>query len=220
MSLAEYEGGFWEEGQEATIGFLRHSEIKHGRVAMAAFVGYLVHAQGWTWPFPMRMDGTPWPKLEDAGSVPALWDALPQASKWQIVLAIGALELWDEYQFEGVPEDKEPHYMRGGQPGKFANRKGSIFPFNLYDPFGFNKGMSAEKRENRLVMEVNNGRLAMIGIFGFLAEGAVPGSVPLLKGLIPAYNGNVMIPFEGDFHWLTPNYDSASAMASSVTESL
>ena len=94
------EGGFWEEGQEATIGFLRHSEIKHGRVAMAAFVGYLVHAQGWTWPFPMRMDGTPWPKLEDAGSVPALWDALPQASKWQIVLAIGALELWDEYQFD------------------------------------------------------------------------------------------------------------------------
>ena len=54
-------------------------------------------------------------------------------------------------------------------------------------------------------MEVNNGRLAMIGIMGFLAEGVTPGSVPLLKGVIPSYNGNVMIPFEGDFHWLTPN---------------
>jgi len=199
MNLATFEGGFWDQGQEATIGWLRQSEIKHGRVAMAAFVGYIIHAQGITWPFPMQMDGAAWPKLASVGSVPALWDALPEVSKWQIIIAIGALEFWDEYQFEGIPEDKEPHYMRGGQPGKFANKKNSIFPLNLYDPFGFNKGMSDEKREKRLVMEINNGRLAMIGIFGFLAEGAVPGSVPLLKGIIPHYDGNVMIPFEGDF---------------------
>ena len=67
----------------------------------------------------------------------------------------------------------------------------------------------------RLVMEVNNGRLAMIGIFGFLAEGAVPGSVPLLKGLIPGYSGNVMIPFEGDFKWFPGNMiaDAADAVS-------
>ena len=205
MNLASYEGGFWEQGQDATIGFLRQAEIKHGRVAMAAFVGFLVHSQSYTWSFPMRLDGGGWPKLEEVGSVPALWDALPQASKWQIILAIGCLEFWDEYQFEGVPEEKPKHYMRGGQPGKFPRSKGSIFPFDLYDPFNLNSRMKEEKRERRLVMEVNNGRLAMIGIMGFLAESKVPGSVPLLKGIVPAYNGNVMVPFEGDFHLFTPN---------------
>ena len=43
--------------------------------------------------------------------------------------------------------------------------------------------------------EINNGRLAMIGLFGFLSESAIPGSVPLLKGLVPAYGGEVMAPF-------------------------
>ena len=32
----------------------------------------------------------------------------------------------------------------------------------------------------------------MLGIFGFLAEGKVEGSVPALKGIIPHYGGEVM----------------------------
>ena len=42
--------------------------------------------------------------------------------------------------------------------------------------------------------------LAMIGLFGFLSESQVPGSVPALSGLgIRPYEGNIMIPFEGNF---------------------
>jgi hypothetical protein len=70
-------------------------------------------------------------------------------------------------------------------------------PLNLYDPFGFNKNKSDEWKAQKLKTEINNGRLAMIGLMSLLSEGAVPGSVPLLKGVIPASGEiNVMSPFD------------------------
>ena len=43
-----------------------------------------------------------------------------------------------------------------------------------------------------LIAEINNGRLAMLGIMGFIAEAKIPGAVPALQGLIPAYKGEVL----------------------------
>ena len=199
LNLAEAE--FWEETNEATIGFLRHAEIKHGRVAMFAFVGYIVQAQGITWPDKMTLAGDSWP-VTAGNSVPAQWDALPEISKWQIILVIGFLELWGEAAMT-------PHYMRGGKPGAYPSltAKDSMakdlphpVPLDLFDPFKLSKNASPEKKAKGLLMEINNGRLAQIGIFGFLAESKVPGSVPALKGLIPAYDGDYMAPFAANFH--------------------
>merc|ERR1719454_1191484 len=91
--------------------------------------------------------------------------------------------------------------MKGGKPGYFPPFNGGDIelphpvPFNLFDPFGFSKKASDEKKAAGLVKEINNGRLAMIGIFGFLAESKIEGSVPALKGIIPAYAGEVMAPY-------------------------
>jgi len=180
----------WDNTNEQSIAFLRQAEIKHGRVAMAAFVGYIAQSNGLHFPWPMTFDGTPFPSA--AGSPPEQWDALPDAAKWQIILFVGFLEWFSEAS--------GTHYMRGGIPGAYPKFSESDLvphsvPFDLFDPFGFSNKASAEKKEAGLIKELNNGRLAMIGIIGFLSEQKVEGSVPLLKGVVSHYAGEPMAPF-------------------------
>merc|ERR1719384_47801 len=87
------DAAYWGKSDEATIGWLRQAEIKHGRVAMAAFVGHVVQSN-FHWPWPMTMDGTPFPSTDL--SPPEQWDALPFASKVQIILFVGFLEWYSE----------------------------------------------------------------------------------------------------------------------------
>ena len=113
----------------------------------------------------------------------------------QIIGAIGV--------FEHISEDKnflaadgKVHYMRGGTPGYMPTFKANVHPvpLNLWDPFGFTKSMTAERKAKALVAEVNNGRLAMIGIFGLLSasKGLI---VPGLDGLgLKQYAGEYMAP--------------------------
>merc|ERR1711956_22753 len=95
---------FWGSTEEAMIGFLRESEIKHGRIAMSGFVGYIVHANGIHWPWK-----GPWESIPTDVSPQEAWDLTPEVAK--------------------------------------------------------------------LLAEVNNGRLAMTGLFGFLSESQLQGSV-------------------------------------------
>jgi len=196
LSLADAD--FWDQGNEATIGFLRQSEIKHGRVAMAAFVGYCVQSN-FHWPWAMTQAGDPFPATSIGPE--AQWDAIPSAAKWQIFTIIAALELWDEA--DGGADDPK-HYMRGRTPGKYPSfqlfRDNVHWVLDLYDPFKLSRKQSQETKDKRLIMEINNGRLAMIGIFGFLAADAVPGSVPALNNIATPYDGDIMAPFAPQFH--------------------
>ncbi|KAL1521222.1 hypothetical protein AB1Y20_022771 [Prymnesium parvum] len=202
----------WGKGSEATIGWLRHSEIKHGRIAMFAFVGYCVQANGVHWPWQLTSAGLSFGDISAAGFPAEQWDALPTAAKLQILGAIGLLE----YFGEGGAGTLGAHYTKGGKPGYFPPLKGSSsiphpVPFNLYDPFGLSAGKTAEQKARGLVSEINNGRLAMIGIIGFLSASKVPGSVPALSGVIPSYAGEPMAPFsavDSALPFVTPMLDA------------
>merc|ERR1712086_1193294 len=92
---------------------------------------------------------------------------------------------------------------------------------NLYDPFGFNKNASPEKKAKGLRAEINNGRLAMLGIFGILSASKIPGSVPGLATIdIKPYAGEYMGPFvAGDVTCSTwrPSSPSKQACRQAVT---
>jgi hypothetical protein len=182
----------------ATIGYLRHAEIKHSRVAMAAFVGYCIQAQGQHFPW------LPYRGFEEGLTPPEQWDAMPGAAKWQFFVAIGILEAMGEVFPAGQ------HYMTGGRPGVYPSlanpsdelaASGAYPPhpvLDLWDPLGFMQYQSAESKERRLRVEINNGRLAMLGIFSLISEAKVPGAVPFLAGKIPNLPDlEIMGPFVG-----------------------
>jgi hypothetical protein len=189
LNLADQE--FWDQTNEATIGWLRESEIKHGRIAMFGFVGYCVHANGIRWPW-----HGPWDTIPLDISPQEMWDLQPESAKWQIIATIGLFEFWRESSYV-LAQEGEAHYMRGGKPGFFPtfDQIPHPVPLNLFDPFKLSKRKSPEKKAKGLITEINNGRLAMLGLMGFLAESQTPGSVPLLTSLgLKSYGGNIMDP--------------------------
>jgi hypothetical protein len=231
LALADQD--FWAQGNEATVGFLRHAEIKHGRVAMAGFVGYIFGANKIV--FPWALTGGPlagqgpfegisgesimFSDIANAGTPMDQWDALPSSAKLQILGTIFILE----WIGEGANAGLSTHYMRGGKPGDYpslkeASAQGLIphpVPFDLFNPLGllpFDK-MSEEQKARGRNVEINNGRAAMLGIFGFISasKGLI---VPGLDGIegIGRYDGVYMGAFS--------NGDSGLPFVSSMLESI
>ena len=168
---------FWGLGEEGTVGYLRHAEIKHGRVAMAGFLGFCAQstplvAGEHSLPFRLRGENGVFPTPPYRGFVPDVspqeqsraarrsprrasggggllssrpdssrrWDNIPLIGKLQILVFVGMLESYGEIL--------APHYTKGGLPGYYPPIKGKRpeLIFNLYDPFNFFEGDSAEKK--------------------------------------------------------------------------
>merc|ERR1719426_497585 len=130
-----------ENMDEGNLNLVRAAELKHGRVAMLATVGWAWTATG------AHFEGMLSTSAGISFASLATLDPLTAASKvpgagiWQMILAIGALEVfW---------ENKYPSYKCGGNYG---------VPACTQDP---------EKFKELQLAELKNGRLAMIGIISF-----------------------------------------------------
>jgi len=196
--------GYWDplrigDTEPEFVAWFRHAEIKHGRIAMFGFVGFLVQNAGIHFPWNLQgLMGTEvisHAQISAAGGPLDQWDALPSAAKLQIFFVIGCLEFWGESSY-ALNAAGQQHYVRGGKPGfypSFAPIRDSGLgqpTLDLFDPFGFSKKKTPEQKERGLLVELNNGRAAMLGIIGLVSAS---------KGLIvPGLDSLPLKPYAGE----------------------
>ena len=152
--------GLADLGTPATLAWFRAAELKHSRVAMAASVGWIINEAGVVFPGDIAT-GVPFASL---GKGVQAWANVPDAGKLQMLLAIGAIETASEFQ--------KPHYMSGGRLGSIPGP----FGLRLWDPIGSMSSMDEDTKATKRQMELNNGRLAMIGVASFISASYIDGS--------------------------------------------
>jgi hypothetical protein len=154
---------------ENRLRWYRQAEIKHGRVCMAAFVGWLVSLNGGVFP---------WLK-ESVGANPLeTWSNTPLEYQLGFVLSCGLIEwrtLNGKWAFNAANDEPGSLTRPGAKLGV------ATVPFG-WDPIGLmSKYKTAEQRAVSLESELKNGRLAMIGVASLYFSTAIPDSVPFLS---------------------------------------
>jgi len=140
--------GFSADASENKIRFYREVELKHGRVAMLAALGFLVGENF----HPL------WGGNIDVPSYIAFQETPLQPFWPAVVFAIAIPEIFSVFTFVS-PLGGEPWAIRADHyPGDLG-----------FDPLGLKPGTEAELKEMQ-TKEINNGRLAMIGAAGMIAQ--------------------------------------------------
>jgi len=169
-----------EDARPDALKWFQNAEIKHGRIAMIATIGFMVQKFGVHFPLYLGPSGsnvfspasdsawllssTTGVTFSDIASAAPL-DAIkmvPGAGWLQIFFMAG----W----FECVAYDRQWN-KENPIPGDYG-----------YDPLGFTKregGWESEELKSLRLKEIKNGRVAMMSIAGWVANEAIPGAFPV-----------------------------------------
>eukprot|EP00316_Scyphosphaera_apsteinii_P013141 CAMPEP_0119318076 /NCGR_PEP_ID=MMETSP1333-20130426/45369_1 /TAXON_ID=418940 /ORGANISM="Scyphosphaera apsteinii, Strain RCC1455" /LENGTH=208 /DNA_ID=CAMNT_0007324179 /DNA_START=27 /DNA_END=653 /DNA_ORIENTATION=- len=155
--------GYWDplglasKASPEQFARFRAVELKHGRIAMAASTGYIVQS---FLRFPGYLSVSEKIKFADLPNGIAGFGKIPPAGLLQILLGIGLMEGLTWKFYEGPWPGKVPE---GKAPGDVAGDLWVRYP----DP---------EVKADKLNIELNNGRAAMMGITGMLMHDHLTGS--------------------------------------------
>jgi hypothetical protein len=154
--------GFLKDGKQSTFDDLREKELKHGRVAMLAVVGYLTTAAGF------RFTGA-----EDIPDGLASFPALLHSKDgvWVLVQMAG-------FFLAAEIANRDNDFIGGEAEFVGDYRNGAL-------DFGWDK-LSPETKMKKRAIELNNGRAAMMGIWGLVVHEQMGVSI-LPGGYLPGH---------------------------------
>ena len=159
-----------EYGSEATGTFLRAAELKHGRSAMIATLGFAFQKLGVTFDnispheYLSITQNVKFSDLAAMGPLDAM-KAIPAEGMAQIFGAIALVEIYELTHVDGKIASDE-RVAPGLQPG------------GLTGDLGWNP-LNVEVTDRRRLSEIQNGRAAMFAISAWVAAETIPGSFPL-----------------------------------------
>eukprot|EP00966_Prymnesium_polylepis_P284997 6584134-Prymnesium_polylepis.2 len=168
-------------------------QIKHGRVCMAASVGWIINEMGIH--FPGKVSLHPELTFAELGTGLEAWANLPVAGKAQILTVAGLIEVANEIKKpvrrcacvrweRAGPIGEADREKRGGVSDERGTaawpdaRCASHVAWQHYLNGGMIK-FEGPKANSRLA-ELKNGRAAMIAVASFYAASTIPGSVPAI----------------------------------------
>lgn len=150
------ESGVWDPlgllygADQARFDRLRYVEVKHGRIAMLAFLGHVTTSNGVRLPGAITYEGKPFTEI--GTGLNHFWE-VPTVGWFQILCFIGFLEA-------AVMKDSANGAAPGEFPGDFRN--GFIdFGWDTFDE---------ETQIKKRMIELNNGRAAQMGILGLMVH--------------------------------------------------
>jgi len=153
------DGASNEKVSEGKVRFYREVELKHGRVAMLAALG-----------FPLAEQFHPLFATDDAPSFSA-FQQTPLQTFWPaVVMVIAIAEVFSVFTFQNPAS-----YVEGEPAQPWTIRLDHEAGDLGFDPLGLKPTNPAELKEMQ-TKEINNGRLAMIAIAGMVAQEGVTGA--------------------------------------------
>jgi len=139
--------GLVADGDQENFDRLRYTEVKHGRVAMLAVVGYLVQEAGVRLPGDIDYSGTSFASIPNGF---AAFKAIPAGGLVQLLLFVGLLEACVMTDLTGEAEFSTDF------------RNGAIdYGWDTFDE---------ETKLKKRALEINQGRAAMMGILGLMVH--------------------------------------------------
>ena len=169
-----------EDTQPAALKWFQNAEIKHGRIAMVATIGFLVQKLGVHFPLYLGPTGSNCFSPESSSawllssSTGVTFSDIAKAAPLDAIGMVPAAGWLQIFFFAGWFESIA-YYRQWVKESPIPGDYG-------YDPLGFTKregGWDSEELTSLRLKEIKNGRVAMMTIAAWVSNEAIPGALPV-----------------------------------------